>query len=88
MIHTIYSHGILSLNRALNCFIVDVNRCLQVHRSRDWGMNSELNKHSKFLSAFTIQNNVVYFVTDSSQEETIVLLPSECNEYQERMNLL
>lgn len=88
MIRTIYSHGILGLNRALNHFIDDVNRCLQVHRSRYWGMNFKSNTHAKCLSAFTIQNNVVYFVTDSSQEETIVLLPSECNEYQERMNLL
>lgn len=88
MIRTIYSHGILNLNRALNHFIGDVNRCLQVHRSRYGEMNSQVNNHVKCLSAFTIQNNVVYFVTDSSQEETIVLLPSECGEYQERMNLL
>lgn len=89
MKRTIYSHGLLVLNNKFNHFIIDVNRCLQIHRNRDWGINNRMNQTStKLLSAFKIQDITVFFVTNPLLNETIVLLPTECDEYQERMNLL
>ena len=87
---TIYSFGILNLNKEHKGFIKKVNRYLQTHRSRYWGMYENLTGivQKRLLSAFYIDGNTIFFVTNPEFSETIVLLPTECKDYNERMCLL
>ena len=87
---TIYSFGVLNLNRKHKGFIKEVNDCLKKHRSQYWGKYENLTGilKKRLLSAFSIEGTTVFFVTNPEYSETIVLLPTECKDYNERMCLL
>ena len=87
---TIYSFGILKLSREHKGFIKKVNRYLKTHRNRYWGMYENLTGivQKRLLSAFSIEGNTIFFITNPQYSETILLLPTECKDYEERMCLL